>query len=92
MTKNLEYKLRKRREFLKAWYREFGKEWTHIDDIVSFDLFESDGYKGVWWYIINKTNFLDDKRINAGRFFKLSRSGLWFINEEEEHGFHTRSS
>jgi hypothetical protein len=83
MSKNQEYKMKKLEEFLKAWYREFSKEWTHIDDVINFDLFEAVGYKGLWWYIINKTNYLDDKRINAGRFLKISRSGLWFIKEEE---------
>ena len=82
MTKSQEYKLKKLGEFLRAWHREFSKEWTHIDDIVDFELFEAVGYKGLWWYIINKTNYLDGKQINAGKFFKISRSGLCFIKEE----------
>ena len=83
-TQKEKYKLKRLHEFLKGWYREFSNEWTHIDDVPTFDLFETVGYKGLWWYIINKTNYLDNKEINAGKFFKISHSGLCFIREEDK--------
>ena len=81
-TKAQAYKLKRLTEFLKAWNREFSNEWTHIDDVLKFDLFEAVGYKGLWWYITNKTSYLDKKQLNAGKFYKLSRNGLCFIGEE----------
>ena len=83
-SKSQIYKEKKLHEFLSAWHREFSTEWVHRDDAVSFDLFEAVGYKGLWWYLMNKTSYMDDKQINAGKFFRLTRDGLWFINKEGE--------
>ena len=80
--KKLEYTLNHLSTFLKAWNRLFDTEWIHIDEAVRFYLFDEVGYKGLWWYIINRTEFIEDKEIKAGKFYRITRKGLCFIGED----------